>query len=77
MSNSDENLLEQEGSVTKAAGNGRFVVETDAGTEVKCVISGRMRKNNIKVVEGDAVKIVVSLYDLTNGRIVRRMRKEE
>ena len=61
-----------EGKVTNAAGKGRFVVLTNEDLEVKCTLSGKMRTRNIKVVEGDSVKVEVSVYDVTNGRIIYR-----
>jgi translation initiation factor IF-1 len=61
-----------EGKVTNAAGKGRFVVLTTEDLEVKCTLSGKMRTRNIKVVEGDSVKVEVSVYDVSNGRIIYR-----
>jgi translation initiation factor IF-1 len=69
--------LEFEGVVTAARGNGMFSVElsgTDSVVEVSCTLSGKIRKNNIKILEGDKVKIEVTPFDLRKGRIVYRMR---
>jgi translation initiation factor IF-1 len=49
-----------------------FRVELENGINVLCVISGKIRKNFIKIIEGDKVKIEMSPYDLTRGRIVTR-----
>ncbi len=63
--------------VIKALPNAQFLVEADAaGTkhEVLAHISGKMRKNFIRIVPGDMVTVEVSPYDLTRGRIVYRQR---
>lgn len=69
-----DDKLECEGIVTTAKGNGLFAVKIDGGaeTEVLCTLSGKIRKNNIKILEGDRVKIEVSVYDLKRGRIIFR-----
>ena len=72
---SDENKIKFRGLVSSAAGNGRFVVKTDNGHSVKCVLSGKMRINNVMVVEGDTVDIEVSVYGVNNGRIIYRLKK--
>lgn len=76
-----DNKLELEGSVISALGNGFFTIkpthkdgEIELG-EVLCTISGKIRRHNIKVIEGDIVKIEVPVCDLTKGRIVYRERK--
>lgn len=67
------NLLIVEGVVTQALPNAMFRCDLDNGYNVLCVISGKMRRNFIKVLEGDRVKIEMSPYDLTRGRIVSRL----
>ena len=67
-----ENLIVQDGVVTQALPNAMFRVELENGLNVLCVISGKIRKNFIKIIEGDNVKIEMSPYDLTRGRIVTR-----
>lgn len=62
-----------EGTVTEALGNSNFRVSLDMGNELLCTISGKMRKFYIKVVPGDRVKIEISPYDLTKGRISERI----
>ena len=69
--------LEFEGVVTTARGNGMFSVKLkneDGGNDVLCKLSGKIRQNNIKILEYDKVKIEVSPYDLSKGVIVYRMR---
>jgi translation initiation factor IF-1 len=66
-------LLEFEGVVLKAQGNGIFLVRLDAGNvEISCHLSGKIKKNTIRILEGDRVKVSVSLYDLTKGIITFR-----
>ena len=62
-----------EGTITEALGNSNFRVTLDMGNEVLCTISGKMRKFYIRVVPGDRVKIEMSPYDLTKGRISERI----
>lgn len=72
--------LEFNGKVTAARGNGMFLVEveedqptqSDKRTVVFCTLSGKIRQNNIRILEGDKVKIEVSVYDLNKGRIIYR-----
>lgn len=68
-----KNLIIVEGVVTQALPNAMFRVDLDNGYNILCVISGRMRNNYIKVIEGDKVKIEMTPYDLTRGRIVSRL----
>jgi translation initiation factor IF-1 len=63
-----------EGIVTQALPNAMFRVDLDNGHNILCVISGKMRHNFIKVIEGDKVKVEISPYDLTRGRITSRLR---
>ncbi|MCC5944965.1 MAG: translation initiation factor IF-1 [Bernardetiaceae bacterium] len=64
--------IEQDGTVTEALSNAMFRVELPNGHEVTAHISGKMRMNYIKILPGDRVKIEMSPYDLTKGRIVYR-----
>lgn len=62
------------GEVVEELGNSMFSVELDTmDHRVLCTISGKIRKNYIRILAGDKVKIEVSPYDLTKGRIVTRM----
>ncbi len=62
------------GVVIEELGNSMFRVELDdmSVPPILCTISGKIRKNYIKIVAGDMVRIEVSPYDLTRGRIVSR-----
>jgi translation initiation factor IF-1 len=62
------------GEVLEELGNSMFSVELDTMEhQVLCTISGKIRKNYIRILAGDKVKIEVSPYDLTKGRIVTRL----
>jgi len=69
-----EEALEVEGVVTQALANTRFKVQLDMGQTVTAHVAGKMRKNFIRIVPGDRVKVELSPYDLTKGRITFRER---
>ncbi|MEE3368734.1 MAG: translation initiation factor IF-1 [Planctomycetota bacterium] len=70
-----EEALEVEGVVTQALANTRFRVRLDSGgAEIMAHVAGRMRKHFIRIVPGDRVKVELSPYDLTKGRITYRER---
>lgn len=68
-----KNLITQEGTVIESLPNAMFRVELDNGHVVLCVISGKIRTNFIRILEGDNVRVEISPYDLTRGRIVSRL----
>ena len=68
-----EDIINMEGRVEEVLPATMFRVKLDnLGTIVLAHLSGRMRKNNIKVLLGDRVELEFSPYDLTKGRITRR-----
>lgn len=67
-------LIEIEGTVNAARGNGYFTVQLDTGNEVPCKLAGKLRKHTIRVLPGDRVKVAFSPYDLSHGLIVYRMK---
>ena len=69
-----EEAIPMEGTVTEALANTQFRVSLDNGHMVLAHVAGRMRKNFIRIVPGDRVKVEISPYDLTRGRIVFRER---
>lgn len=71
------NVITTEGVVTQSLPNAMFRVDLDNGHNILCVISGKMRHNFIKVIEGDRVKVEISPYDLLRGRIVSRLRLDK
>lgn len=62
-----------EGVVVEALPNAMFRVEIENGAVILCVASGKMRKNYIKIITGDRVRVEMTPYDLTRGRIVTRL----
>jgi len=69
--------LEVEGTVTELLPNTQFKVELDNGHEVLAYLSGRMRKYYIRILLGDRVRVEMTPYDLTRGRITYRYRKNQ
>ena len=66
--------VEVEGEVVEALPSTMFRVELETGHHVLAKISGKMRKHYIRILPGDKVKVELSPYDLTRGRIVYRYR---
>ena len=64
--------IEQDGTIIEALSNAMFRVELENGHQVVAHISGKMRMHYIKILPGDRVKLEMSPYDLTKGRIVYR-----
>lgn len=69
---SKEDVIEVEGVVTEALPNTTFRVELQNGHKILAQISGKLRMNYIRIVPGDKVKLEMSPYDLTKGRITWR-----
>jgi translation initiation factor IF-1 len=69
-----EKPLEVEGVVTEALANTRFRVQLESGHLVIAHVAGKMRKNFIRIVPGDKVRVELSPYDLAKGRITYRER---
>ena len=66
---SKEDVIEFEGEVVEVLPNTTFLVKLSNGHVITAYISGRLRMHYIKILEGDKVKIEMSPYDLTKGRI--------
>ena len=69
---SKEDMIEVEGVVVEAMPNANFMVELEQGHKIHAHISGKLRMNYIKILPGDTVKLEMSPYDLTKGRIIWR-----
>jgi translation initiation factor IF-1 len=69
-----EEKIESEGEVVEALPSLMFRVKLDSGHDVLAKISGKMRKHYIRILPGDRVKVELSPYDLTRGRITFRMK---
>jgi translation initiation factor IF-1 len=67
-----EEHIEMEGTVIENLPNTQFKVELDNGHEIIAHISGKMRKNYIRILRGDRVTVQLTPYDLTKGRITYR-----
>mgnify|MGYP001606148006 CR=1 FL=1 len=66
---SKEDLIEVEGTIKEALPNAKFKVEIENGHLVEAHISGKIRMNFIRILPGDKVKVELSPYDLSKGRI--------
>ncbi|MCD6267661.1 MAG: translation initiation factor IF-1 [Thermotogae bacterium] len=69
---SKEDVIKMEGTIEEALPNAMFRVVLDNGHKVLAHVSGRMRKNFIRLVPGDRVIVELSIYDLSRGRIIYR-----
>jgi translation initiation factor IF-1 len=69
-----EDAIELEGEVTEALPNTMFRVQLDNDHNVLAHISGKMRQHYIRILPGDRVKVELSPYDLTRGRITYRFK---
>ena len=67
-----DNGIEVNGKVMESFKGGKFLVKLDSGQEITAYLSGRMKKFRIRVLLGDNVKVELSPYDLTIGRITFR-----
>ncbi|HSM56373.1 MAG TPA: translation initiation factor IF-1 [Candidatus Sulfomarinibacteraceae bacterium] len=71
-----EEKIEVEGTVVEALPNTQFRVELDNGHEVLAYLSGKMRRYYIRILLGDRVRLEMSPYDLSRGRITYRYKKQ-
>ena len=69
---SKDDVIEAEGKIIEALPNANFKVRLSNGHIITAYISGKLRMNFIKILEGDSVKVEMSPYDLTKGRITWR-----
>ena len=67
-----EDLIEFQGTVNEILPIAQFRVELEYGHVILAQVSGRMRKNRIRVLQGDSVTVEMTPYDLTKGRITFR-----
>ena len=71
-----EEKLEVEGTIIEALPNTQFIVELDNGHKVLAYLSGKMRRHYIRILLGDRVRLEMTPYDLTRGRITYRYKKQ-
>ena len=69
-----KDVIEFEGKILEAMPNAMFRVELENGHEILAHISGKIRKNFIRILPGDKVKVEMTPYDLTSGRITYRLK---
>ena len=69
---SKQSLIQQDGSILDALSNAMFKVKLENGHEILATISGKMRMHYIRILPGDKVKVEISPYDLSRGRIILR-----
>ena len=67
-----EELIEFDGEVLELLPNAHFRVKLENGHQFIAHTSGRMRKNRIRILAGDKVRVEITPYDLTNGRVILR-----
>lgn len=72
-----EELIEFDGEVLELLPNANFRVKLENGHEIIAHTSGRMRKNRIRILSGDKIKVEMTPYDLTKGRVIHRYQKAE
>jgi len=68
-----EGVIKIEGVVVDVLPNATFRIEINSGQKILGYISGKMRQHEIRILDGDRVELELSPYDLTKGRITRRM----
>jgi translation initiation factor IF-1 len=69
-----KDVIEFEGTIVESLPNAMFQVKLENGHEILAHISGKIRKNFIKILPGDKVKVEMTPYDLTRGRITYRLK---
>ncbi len=67
-----QGMIQMDGIIEEALPNTQFIVRFDNGHKVLAHIAGKMRMNYIKILQGDKVRVEISPYDLTKGRIIYR-----
>lgn len=67
-----DDVIEFDGTVVEVLPNTEFIVELKNGHRIHAHVSGKIRINNIRILQGQEVKVEVSTYDLSRGRITRR-----
>ena len=67
-----EETLEYDGVVMELKKNAMYTIKLDNGHQITAVTAGRLRRHRIRILQGDRVKVSVSPYDLTRGRVTFR-----
>ncbi len=74
---SKDDVIELNGKVTEVLPNAMFKVELQNGKEILAHISGKLRMNYIRILQGDNVTVEISPYDLTRGRVTWRSKNSD
>ncbi len=75
MANREKDVIEVKGVIVESLPNAMFLVELDASHHrITAHPSGKMRKNNIRILPGDKILLEISPYDITRGRIIYRFK---
>lgn len=69
----DKDFIELEGEITEALPSALFRVKLETGQLILAHVSGKIRRNFIRILPGDKVRVEISPYDLTRGRITYRL----
>ncbi|HSA77854.1 MAG TPA: translation initiation factor IF-1 [Nitrospirota bacterium] len=69
-------FIETEGKILEAFHGGLFSVELDTGQKILAHLAGKMVIHHVRIVTGDRVRVELSVYDLTRGRITYRLKHE-
>ena len=69
-----DDVIEVEGKVVDTMPNAMFTVELENGHQILATVSGKIRKNYIRILAGDRVTVEMSPYDLTRGRLTNRVK---
>ena len=72
MSNNKEEMIAMDGIIVLPLPNARFEIKLENGHTIIAYVSGKIRTNKIKIARGDKVKLEMSPYDMTKGRITYR-----
>ena len=64
-----DDVIQMQGEIVENLPNAMFRVKLENGVTVLCHVAGKMKQNNIRILEGDKVKVEMTPYDLTKGRI--------
>jgi translation initiation factor IF-1 len=68
-----DDYMQYEGIVRESRGNGNFLVFVEEiNKDISCTLSGKIKKNTIRIIDGDKVSVDVSVYDTAKGRITFR-----
>ena len=70
-----DQYIQQDGIVSQSLGNAKFLVKVDGIGDVLCTLSGKIRQNAIRILDGDKVSIDISAVDPSKGRITYRYKK--